>query len=97
MLLPLRALEAVAGLGPRFDRLNEVLDDLSAEIRLVRSDLATLQSRIDRIGADVSPVDEDLHEVTQAVLVIAPQLSEVRDHIDMLRQDLSGLPFVGRN
>lgn len=95
-LLPLRAVEAVAGLGPQFDRLNEVLDDLSGEVRLIRSDLATVQARIDAIGSDVRPVDDDLHEVTQAVRRIAPQVSEVRDHIDLLRDDLSGLPFVGR-
>jgi hypothetical protein len=28
---------------------------------------------------------------------MAPRMEEVRDHIDRLREDLSGLPFVGKS
>ena len=96
LLLPYRALETVAGLSPQFERLNDVLDDLSAEVRAVRTDLGFLQATIDAMARDVEPVDTDLHEVTRAVERMAPQLEEVVNHIDLLRTDLSGLPFVGR-
>lgn len=96
-LLPLRVLETLAGLSPQFERLNDVLDDLALEVRLVRQDLLRLEGTLDRMATDIGPVDDDLHEVTLAVDGMAPQLREVVHHIDLLRDDLSGIPFVGRS
>jgi septal ring factor EnvC (AmiA/AmiB activator) len=66
-------------------RLDLLLDGIGA----MRADLASTK-------AEIAPVDDDLAAVERAVKEMAPALGDVREEIVGLREDLSGLPLVGR-
>lgn len=97
LLLPVRTAAAVTLLPERLDRLSEGLDAVRDDASAMRRQFEEVARVVDRLAGDVAPMDEDLAEVTRAVEAMAPQMREVRDHIDLLREDLSGLPFVGKS
>jgi hypothetical protein len=65
------------------------VDDMAAAVAEVRRDLAATL-------VQVTPMDDDLRAVEQAVKEMAPALQAMKDELAGLRDDLGGLPFVGR-
>jgi hypothetical protein len=45
----------------------------------------------------VEPLDDSTASVERAVRELPPKLDGVREQLDALRTDLSGLPFVSRS
>ena len=99
-----RLSEVPAQLGALHEELRPLrtLGDLPARIEAMQAELEALGGAVGAMAADLSatrqevaPMDEDLGRVEAAVLKMEPALQEMKGELAGLRQDLSGLPFVG--
>ena len=97
LMLPLRAASAVAGAVRAVQALPQIarsLDGMTADVQAMRADLAVTR-------VSVEPMDEDLHAVETAFAVLPEKLdamrAELTRELELLREDLSGLPFVGKS
>jgi predicted nucleic acid-binding Zn-ribbon protein len=63
----------------------------------VVADLAVLRDDVSVTRRSVEPMDNDLSAVESAVQALVPKIEELREHLDRLRDDLAGLPFVTKS
>ena len=86
------------------ERTSARVAELHAGLAGVPERIAAMQAGIETMAADlaatrasVEPMDTDLHKVEQAMLTLPPKLDDMTRQLDGLREDLSGLPFVGKS
>ena len=74
--------------------MQDELGEMKEEMRGLRRELAPLPGSIDRMATEL---DSDLGSVEGAVRDLAPRLEAMQGELGKLRDDLGGLPFVGKS
>jgi chromosome segregation ATPase len=80
----------LAPLPHGIERIEVGLDAVVADVAALREDVAMTRR-------SVEPMDNDLSAVESAVQALVPKIEELREHLDRLRDDLAGLPFITRS
>jgi len=84
-------------LPQKLDGLTGQIGGLSGQIGDMTGDLGQMRRDLGETLRNVEPVDDDLRSVEEATRALVPKIEELREHVDLLRSDLSGLPFVGKS
>ena len=105
--LPLRLvddLSRIAEAVAELPRVVALLADVREDVRVMRAELdgltvslESMDGKFDVMQRGIDPLDDDMASVERAVLALPPRMDAMTAHLDGLRSDLAGLPFVSRS